>query len=184
MNKKFYILSLAIISLIIGTTVSASWFSDLFSEKQTNENLQVQQNLGATSLPVFQGGTGFTSATAGNVIIGDTARALSATSTLYISSNGNVGIGTTNPLTALDVNGVITATGGNSTQWNLGLTASTTPNVTVKGGVVRVIDSAAGDIARTTTGWIEDEKFGWRLRSLLGSVSTEFDIDDYEEGMR
>ena len=38
---------------------------------------------------------------------------------MYIlSSNNNVGIGTTSPSTALQVNGVITATGGNSTNWN------------------------------------------------------------------
>jgi len=34
-------------------------------------------------------------------------------------SGGNVGIGTTTPGTALDVNGVISATGGNSTLWNI-----------------------------------------------------------------
>lgn len=37
---------------------------------------------------------------------------------LFLSSTGLVGIGNTAPTTALDVSGVITATGGNSTQWN------------------------------------------------------------------
>ena len=32
--------------------------------------------------------------------------------------NGNVGIGQSNPATRLDVNGVLSATGGNSTNWN------------------------------------------------------------------
>lgn len=35
-----------------------------------------------------------------------------------ILSTGNFGIGTSSPSTALEVNGVITATGGNSTNWN------------------------------------------------------------------
>ena len=45
----------------------------------------------------------------------------------------------------------------------------------IKGGVVRVIDSATGDIPRTTSGWIEDEKYGWRFNATTNAVSGEFD---------
>ena len=41
---------------------------------------------------------------------------------LIIHSNGNVGINQTAPATKLHVNGVITATGGNSNQWNTAYT--------------------------------------------------------------
>jgi len=47
--------------------------------------------------------------------------------------------------------------------------------LSVKGGVVRVIDSAMGDIARTTSGWIEDEKYGWTMIRDATAVSGEFD---------
>ncbi|MDP1621571.1 MAG: metallophosphoesterase [Bacteroidales bacterium] len=38
---------------------------------------------------------------------------------MRIKDNGNIGVGTSNPLSALDVNGMITATGGNSSDWNI-----------------------------------------------------------------
>lgn len=47
--------------------------------------------------------------------------------------------------------------------------------ITVKGGVVRVIDSAVGDIARTTSGWTEDEKYGIYFTLDAANASAEFD---------
>ena len=55
----------------------------------------------------------------------------------------------------------------------LGWTAITP--VTVKGGVVRVIDNATGDIAMTTSGWIEDEKYGWWAQQKATAWSAKFD---------
>jgi hypothetical protein len=43
---------------------------------------------------------------------------IGATAAMRIDSGGKVGIGTTNPSSKLDVDGIITATGGNSTEWN------------------------------------------------------------------
>jgi len=47
--------------------------------------------------------------------------------------------------------------------------------LSVKGGVVRNIDQATGDIARTTNGWIEDEKYGVFLKVQSNNASAEFD---------
>ena len=49
---------------------------------------------------------------------------------------------------------------------------STTPT---KGGVVRVIDSATGDIARTTSGWIEGSQYGWYAKQDTAAWSAVFD---------
>ena len=44
-----------------------------------------------------------------------------------------------------------------------------------KGGVLRCIDSAAGDTARTTNGWVEDEKYGVSFQRYATASSAEFD---------
>lgn len=48
-------------------------------------------------------------------------------------------------------------------------------NITVIGGVHRCIDQATGDTPKTTSGWIEDEKYGWYLSVTATAVSAEFD---------
>ncbi len=59
----------------------------------------------ASTITVPYGGTGLTSVPAGYTLIGDSSNALQATSTLFISSAGNVGIGTTSPEVNLHVYG-------------------------------------------------------------------------------
>jgi hypothetical protein len=44
-----------------------------------------------------------------------------------------------------------------------------------KGGSLRSIDEAVGDVARTTNGWIEDEKYGWFALQVATAWSAEFD---------
>ena len=44
-----------------------------------------------------------------------------------------------------------------------------------KGGVLRNIDGAVGDTPITSSGWIEDEKFGWYVTSVTANASAEFD---------
>ena len=68
------------------------------------------------------------------------------TEQMRINADGTVGIGTTTPSTALDVYGVITATGGNSTNWN---TAFGWGNHALEGyldGIGDTIDSATQDL--------------------------------------
>jgi len=59
---------------------------------------------------------------------------------------------------------------------NLGKENTNITPVTVKGGVVRVIDSATGDIYRTTASYFENDiKFGWRGVVSATAVSFGFD---------
>lgn len=48
-------------------------------------------------------------------------------------------------------------------------------SATYKGGILKCIDSATGDVARTTNGWIEDEKYNISLLVKNTAVSAEFD---------
>jgi len=53
------------------------------------------------------------------IYVGNSSNVATATSSLTVLDNGYVGIGSTTPSTKLVVDGVITATGGNSTEWNV-----------------------------------------------------------------
>jgi hypothetical protein len=57
---------------------------------------------------------------------------------LFINGSTNqMGIGTLTPTTTLDVNGVITATGGNSTQWNLSQDSTKNPFMYYLGNTIQ-----------------------------------------------
>lgn len=50
--------------------------------------------------------------------------------------------------------------------------------LSVKGGVIRVIDQATGDIARTTSGWIEDEKYKVFFASDTSGSGNDYGVFD------
>lgn len=66
----------------------------------------------------------------------------------FLTVNGSLGIGTTAPSTALEVNGVVTATGGNSTAWNKAADSTKTPWY-YSGG--NTIQRGSGNVGINTT---------------------------------
>ena len=106
------------------TTTNDYWFNNT-AGVTGNSNLVTVGTIGTgvwqgTSVKVGYGGTGLTAATAGYTLIGSTATALQATSSLFINSTGYVGIGTTSPVSLLSIysttaSPVLTITNGSAT---------------------------------------------------------------------
>ena len=100
-------------------------------------------------------------------------------SDVYYNS-GNVGINLTNPTTELDVNGVITATGGNSTNWN---TAFGWGDHSIAGYLTSYTETdpvfgahAANGITSTNiTNWTT--AYGWGNHSTAGYLTSFTETD-------
>ena len=95
-------------NLGIGTTSPLSKFS---MNSGTNgfridsSGIVQQGSWQGTDIGVSYGGTGLSSATAGNVLIGFGGNSLQATSSIFIDSNEKIGIGTTTPAMKFSVQG-------------------------------------------------------------------------------
>jgi hypothetical protein len=94
-------------------------------------------------------------------------------------STGRVGIGTTSPSTLLDVNGVITATGGNSTNWNTAFSwgnhssagyVPQTRTLTINGTTYDLSANRSWTIATTTPGG-SNTQFQYNSSGTLAGAS-------------
>ncbi|MFC1678502.1 beta strand repeat-containing protein, partial [Patescibacteria group bacterium] len=98
---------------ITNVTISGPNYGDLLMWNNTawvdtpTSSLQIDIGQTTGTLQVGRGGTGLTSVTDGYILIGTDSSPLEATSSVYISPTGYIGIGTTSPLVRMSVLGDI-----------------------------------------------------------------------------
>ena len=69
-------------------------------------------NISSGTLSVSRGGIGTTTLSSNSILVGNGSNALlQPTNLIWNNTNTRLGVGTTNPTTTLDVNGIITGTG-------------------------------------------------------------------------
>jgi len=73
-------------------------------------------------------------------------------SRIFVDNSGYVGIGTASPGTKLDVSGVITATGGTSTNWNTAYVHSTTDADTSASNEIQTLGTSGNTVTLTSGG--------------------------------
>jgi hypothetical protein len=132
-----------------------------------------------STITVPYGGTGLSSVPTGYTLIGGTANSLQATSTLFISPDGKVGIGTTTPAVSLSIQGtdaILVPVGTSSQRPSgiLGLIRYNTTNKTFEGygsggwaglGGVIDVDQDTYIIPESSPGADEDILFFYTLGS-------------------
>jgi hypothetical protein len=121
----------------------------LFSGSGANLTSLNASNISSGTLAVARGGTGATTLTANQLLIGNGTDALLQSANLvWDNTNSRIGIGKTNPTTALDVNGTITSTGLLSSGG--AIVIDTSNNVNIDSGVL-YIDASNNNVGIGTT---------------------------------